>query len=239
MNTEMSFMESTPTSISQAIREKLESNFSKAVRGYHIVNNRPIKESVWEEVNTVVLNRSGCDVTSESDGSHKSGRDLVCSLGGFSNKSVKYGASRAFAISSYRLTTVCSDKEHGDISGIIAEINLRKNFDMYSIMARKETKTEIYYEWFLIPNDFPALNPATYTWRPRFGKTRNTNDKITGWETDVLNGSSMSITFSMSSQLWVKLTVTDEIDRFKIGSCKIKRGKTIDYIELYEKSLTF
>ena len=237
---EMRAYEHANVNIGEDVRKKLETNFTKAVLGYHIVNIRPIKESVWEEVNATVLNRSGCEVTSNSHGSHKSGMDLMCSLGGLSNKSVKYkGNTKSISMSSYRLTTVCSYKEHGDISGIIAEINSRKNFDMYSVIARKETKTELCYDWYLLPNDLHALNPASYNWRPRFGKTRNTKEKITGWETDVVNGSSMSITFSMSSQLWVNLTITDEMNKYKMGSCKVKRGKTIDYIELYEKSLSF
>ena len=56
---------------------------------------------------------------------------------------------------------------------------------------------------------------------------------IIGWETDVLNGSSMSITFKMSSQLWVTLSLSEEVRRFIVGSCNVDIGRKCDYIQLY------
>jgi hypothetical protein len=218
------------------IRSQLSSNFTKCVKGYHLVNDAPIKESLWEDINAIVLNASDCPVDSQSDGSHKSGGDLNCSLGILSNKSTIYGNGKnSFSVSSYRLTTVCSDKTPGNIEDIIAEINNRKNFSFYSIIVREDTETQILYDWYLIPSDYPIFNPASYTWHPKLGKIGKNKGDTVGWETAPLNGSSMSITFSMSSQLWIDVNVTEEMKSFIVGSCQVTRGKKYNYIQLCEK----
>ena len=204
--------------ITDETRTLLYTNFTKCVKGYHLVNDDPIKEAPWEDINTVILNASGCPVHSKSSGSHQSGGDISCSLGDFSNKSTQYEkGNQAFKISSYRLTTVCSDKEPGSIEAFVAEINRRKNFNYYSIIVREDTVNEILYDWYLIPSDFPAFDPATYQWVPKLGKIGKNKGATTGWETNVVNGSSMSITFSMSSQLWMDISITEEMKPFVIG----------------------
>jgi hypothetical protein len=208
----------------------LGENFAKCVQGYHLLNNDPIKESPWEDINATVLRASGCPVKSQASGSHKSGADLSCSLGDFSNKSSQYSGP-LFEISSYRLTTV----SNGKIEDIIAEINRRKNFMYYSIIVRAEQEGQFHYDWYLIPSDLPELNPGSYTWRPSLGKKGKNKGEITGWETNKLNGSSMSITFSMSSQLWINLNITEEMKQYIIGSCKVDIGRKYNYIELYEQ----
>lgn len=94
--------------ITDEIRASLGANFEKCVRGYHLINDDPIKETPWEDINAIVMNASGCPVNSQSNGSHKPGGDLSCSLGDFSNKSTQYDdlLLSSFKISSYRLTTV-------------------------------------------------------------------------------------------------------------------------------------
>ncbi len=222
--------------LSDETRALLGANFAKCVKGYHLINDDPIKETPWEDINAIVLDASDCAVHSQSNGSHKSGGDLSCALGGFSNKSTQYETgNNSFKISSYRLTTVCSDKTPGKIEDILAEINQRKNFTFYSILAREVTEKQILYEWYLIPSDFPELSPASYKWRPKLGKTGKNKGDIVGWETDVLNGSSMSITFSMSSQLWVDIKITEEMKQFIVGSCNVNRGRKYNYIQLYDK----
>lgn len=217
---------------------KLRTHFAKAVKGYHLVNDSPLKEACWEDVNADILNASGCPVSSQSNGSHKSGGDLTSSLGVFSNKSVQYedskNGNKSFKMSSYRLTTVCSDKTPGKIEDIVAEINKRKDFDHYSILARKETTKQITYDWFLIPCDFSALTPDSFVWTPKLGKIGKNKGAITGWETNTINGSSMSISFSMSSQLWIHVKVTDELQSFLIGSVSVDKGRKYTYIQLYD-----
>ena len=224
------------TIISDEIRIRLGSNFTKCVKGYHLINDTPIKESPWEDINAIILNASGCPVNSQSNGSHKSGGDLSCSLGSFSNKSTQYDSgNNSYKISSYRLTTVCTGESPGKIEDIIAEIQRRKDFAFYSIIVREDTDKQILYEWYLIPSDFPTLNPASYTWHPKLGKIGKNKGAITGWETDMLDGSSMSITFGMSSQLWIDVHITEELKKFIVASCRVNRGMKYNYIQLYEK----
>ena len=213
------------------------SNFSKCIKGYHLVNDSPLKESPWEDVNATVLEASGCSVKEQSKGSHQSGADIYCALGFLSNKSAQYETGRqSFKLSSYRLTTVCSNKSCGTMDEIIAEIQARKNFQYYSILLRDETADGCYYDWFLLPSDFPALNPETYEWRPLVGKKGKNKNEVIGWETAPhANQSRMSITFSMSSQLWLDIRVTEEMMRYRMGSCTVSKGKKYNYIQLFEK----
>lgn len=201
--------------------------------GYHCVNSTPIKESIWESINQSIIEDCGHVVTSNSDGSHRSGKDMESSiLGSISNKTAKYiNNKKFFKMSSYRLSSVCSDGNHGDVDSIIAEINRRKNFDVYSILVRDDTSCDyICYDWYIIPSDFVLLDPETYKWTQRSG-TKN-KDVIIGWETDVVNGCSMSVTFSMSSQLWINVSVSS-ICQFLNSSCRVRRGKVMNYRELY------
>ncbi len=221
--------------LSPSIRAALAANFSKCVRGYHLINDDPIKETPWEDINAQVLLASGCTVESKSNGSHKPGADITCSLGAFSNKSTQYD-DNSIKISSYRLTTVCSDKEPGKIEEIIEEINKRKNFESYSIIVRKPEDSHIRYDWLLIPSDYPQLNPASYTWTPKIGKIGKNKGVVTGWESNTIQGSSMSIAFSMSSQLWMNIQLTEEMETFRIASCTVEKGRKLNYIQLFESA---
>lgn len=223
-------------SLSEEILKNLSVNFSKGVKGHHLINDNPIKETHWEYINAQVLTASGCTVKSQSNGSHKPGADLSCSLGKLSNKSTQYKTgNKSFDLSSYRLTTVCSDRTPGKIEDIIAEIDSKKNFNFYSIIVRYKKDNEIQYDWYLIPSDYPQFNPSSYKWTPKVGKLRKNKGSITGWETDTFCGSSMSITFSMSSQLWHNIVITDEMKKFNIASCKVNIGRKLNYIQLYDR----
>ena len=211
--------------------------FRKCVRGYHLHNVEPIKESVWEAINTQVLTHAGCTVYSQASGSHSPGSDISCSAGNFSNKSVKYETSLHdnFNISSYRLTSVCSASSPGNITDIVAEINKRKNFQYYSIIARDEQLTKIQYDWFIIPADHPLMDPSSYTWVPLIGKRGKNKDSQIGWKTEPINGSSMSITFSMSSQLWISISITDEMKQnYIVATAEAKKQTIMDYVQLAE-----
>ena len=117
---------------------------------------------------------------------------------------------------------------------IINEINNRKNFKYYSIIVREEKKGSFRYDWYLIPSDFHVFDPASYTWKPKTRKKGNNKDTITGWETNDINGSRMSITFSMSSQLWIDINITEELKQFIVSSCHVNRGRKFNYIQLYD-----
>lgn len=223
--------------ISKEQMEIVDANFKKCVAGYHLVNFSPINETIWEDINSLVFSSSGISVYTKSDGSHLSGMDINCSLGRISNKSAKYSNKKKHInISSYRLTTLCSEKNTGNPQEIIEEINRRKNFDYYSFIIRDElTNGTIIYEWLLIPSDYLVLNPLSYIWEPTIGKTGKKINTQIGWNTNKINGCKMSITFSMSSQLWIQIEMTEKLKKFVVSTTCVKNKPKFNYIELMEK----
>jgi hypothetical protein len=222
-------------SLEQGVIEGLAENFGKCVQGYHLINSDPLKESVWESVNAQVFVASGIPVESKSSGSHSPGSDITCSIGNISNKSAKYdGKGRdSFSISSYRLTAVCSGTNCGKPEDIIAEIDKRKNFQYYSVIVREELPESYKYDWYLIPSTHPSLVPETYEWSPMYGKRGINKGKQIGWFTNTVNGSNMSVSFSMSSQLWMNVAVTEEMKQFIVGNVVTNKTQTYDYLQLY------
>ncbi len=210
-------------------------NFNKCVSGYHIVNDTPIKESVWESINMQILEASGCK-PSASPGSHRSGMDLSCSFGRLSNTTSVYRKGDSiFPLSSYRLTSVCSLGQPGAISDVLKEIDQRSAFDFHSVLVRNQTAEQLYYDWYLLPRHYGGLNPHQYIWSYTIGKRGAHAGKVIGWESNVVNGSSMSIRFNMSSQLWTQLSVTSDLKQFRIASCVVNRHRRMSYIELNDR----
>jgi len=213
-------------------------NFKKSITGYHYINSTPINETVWEDINSLIFSKSNIEIHSKSDGSHSSGMDIHSSYGRISNKSSKYSSNgKKISVSSYRLTTVCSEKNCGDITTIIDEINRRKNFDYYSIIIRDENNDTkmIQYDWLLINSDYPLLDPSSYIWEPTIGKKGKNKDEQIGWHTNKIDGCSMKITFSMSSQLWIEINMTEDIKRYIISSILIHNNPTYNYIDIVDK----
>jgi hypothetical protein len=221
----------------------LQKNFETCLQGYHNINSCPLKEAMWEEVNIDIFESLGISINNKSNGSHLSGMDIDCSIGKISNKSAKYinNKSNYITISSYRLTSVCDVKECGEPIKIIEEINKRKNFDYYSCILRKDfikkdiDIIEYKYEWLLIPSSYKVLDPSNYEWNPTYSKKNPT--KQTGWETNIIEGSKMNITFSTSSQLWIKIKITEEIKKFIIASVDIKNERKMNYFQLGQMNL--
>jgi len=217
--------------------ELIDINFKKCVKGYHLINSSSINETIWEDINAIIFSSLGINIYSKSDGSHSSGMDINCSLGRISNKSAKYSNNKkSIDISSYRLTTVCSEKKCGTPTEIIEEINKRKNFDYYSFIVRDETdKENISYDWLLIPSNYLILDPSSYDWEPTIGKRGKNKDAQVGWNTNEINGCKMSITFSMSSQLWIHIEMTEEIKKFIVASAVVENKPKYNYIDLLDK----
>lgn len=216
------------------LRLKAGSNFKKCVKGYHMLNDSPITGRCWEDINSIVLTTSGYQVHNQSDGSHKSGKDITSSLGDLSNKSAKYTrGNKPLKISSYRLGKISSAIAPGDVKDIVTAINDKKNFEFYSVIARAQTKKNLHYDWYLIPSDFPALDPRIYEWRHTYGR----DGKMSGWETNTINGSCMSVRFSLASELWISLNLTDEVKNFIVSSCDVNIGKQLNYIQFYEDTV--
>lgn len=204
--------------------------FSKCVQGFHRFNRRPIKEAVWEDLHAQILQASGHEVYTQSDGSHQPGADIRSSAGDFSNKTAQYDrGSRSLKISSYRLTNVCHSGNPGELAAILAEIQRRKNFSHYSLLVRRQSEN-LNYDWYVLPADFAPLDPATYEWTPRYNRKK----EVVGWKTNTVAGSSMSITFSMSSQLWLNVAVDEAFKAYLVGSCEVQMGRAYNYIELYD-----
>jgi hypothetical protein len=205
----------------------LNTYFVKCVKGYHWINDDPIKESTWEAINSQILKAADFKLDYQSKGSHKPGADIYCEEfgGGLSNKSAKYEKKRlGFKMSSYRLTTVCNETTPGTEESIIDAIEKRKNFQYYSILVRDEQATKIDYDWFLIPANKRECKKQTQV----------------GWETECKlknnGGTSMSIAFNMSSQLWIFVQLTDELREYKIGSCSVNlEERQMNYIQLFER----
>ena len=141
-------------------------------------------------------------------------------------------------ISSYRLTTVCNAKNCGTPQEIIQEINSRKNFDYYSFIIRDDVcgvANQISYDWFIIPSNYLVLDPSSYTWEPTIGKRGKNKDTQVGWHTNEINGCKMTITFSMSSQLWMHINMNDEIKKFIVANAVVTNKPSYNYIQLSEK----
>jgi hypothetical protein len=210
-------------------------NFIKCVSGYHIVNSTPIKESVWECINMQTLDASGCKPSTVT-GSHQSGTDITCSFGKLANTTSVYSKDGSFfPMSSYRLTSVCSLGQPGAITDVLKEIDRRSSFDFHSVLVRNQKLDQLYYDWYLLPLFYGGLNPHQYIWSYSIGQRGRYAGQVIGWETNVVNGSSMSIRFNMSSQLWTKLHVTPEMKQYRIASCVVNRHRRLSYIELNDR----
>jgi len=221
-------------------KKLLEENFKKCVKGYHLINSSPIIEKIWEDLNAILFTSVGIEVHSKSDGSHAPGMDIQCEMGGISNKSGKYtNQKKSIDISSYRLTTVCNAKNYGTPQEIIQEINSRKNFEYYSFIIRDDTcgDGQISYDWLLIPSNYLVLDPSSYTWEPTIGKRGKNKDIQVGWNTNEINGCKMTITFSMSSQLWMHINMTEEIKKFIVATAVVNNKPSYNYIQIIDKLL--
>jgi len=221
--------------------ELLETTYKKCIKGYHLINSSSINETVWEDINVMIFHVLGIEVYHQSNGGHLSGMDIDCAIGKLSNKSAKYANNRqSFMISSYRLTTVCSDKHCGTPMQIIEEINRRKNFDYYSFIVRDENSATntVYYDWLLLPSNASVLEPASYEWFPTIGKRGKNKDEQVGWHTNTINGCKMTISFSMSSQLWIHIEMSEHIKKYIIASTEVSNKPSYNYIDIAYKLTT-
>ena len=141
-----------------------------------------------------------------SRGSHVSGKDMKIGMHDVSNKSCTIEKNKVH-ISSYRLTSVCNNKDNGNVHDILHEIKKRdSSFQLYSLLCRQEYEHGIHYYWCVIPKTYYVLNAPLQQWKKKYG-IRTQKDKVVGWK-----GEYCDITFSMSSQLW-----------FHFDFCKIKQ----------------
>lgn len=202
--------------------KRLKENFSKTLQGYHMVNNTPIKESIWEEVNSDIV-KSLFSISDEANGNHVSGKDNRFDNINISNKTTKVKGTN-IRISSYRLTTVCNNKDIGTPENIIKEIRKRdSSFDYYSLLVRIEKEnSHIEYMWYIIPKDYYLFRIDNLN--HKIGK----KGKIIGWKSKY-----SSITFSMSSQLWYNFDMY-ELKKYMVCSTEVDNSKPkINYSQIY------
>ena len=225
-NTENIYKQSLSYKLKQ---ENVSQRFQKEVQGYHLICEAPIKEALWEEINKNIAS-CVCDVKDEAKGNHKSGKDMQFDDFGISMKSAKLDKKK-ISISSYRLTTVCSDKNPGEPTEIVKEINKRdSSFQYYSILLREELEGNILqYYWCVIPKTSPLFNIVETDFKPKMGKTGKNKGTQVGWETKYI-----SISFSMSSQLWIHFTF-DDIKQYIISSIKVDNSnQKISYSDIFK-----
>lgn len=204
----------------------LQPQFASVIKGYHMINTTPIKESVWEEINCDIV-RHICTIADQANGNHKSGKDNRFDNINISNKSTKQNGNN-ISISSYRLSSVCSDNHNGTSQDIINEIEKRdKSFEYYSILIRDEKEdSKILYKWYIIPKNCHLFKIHSLT--HKIGKIGKKKDKIIGWQSDYC-----SITFSMSSQLWFHFNIED-IEKYKICQTEVDNSKPkLNYSQIY------
>jgi hypothetical protein len=71
-------------------------------------------------------------------------------------------------------------------------------------------------------------------WLPMLGQRGKKNGEQVGWKTNEINGSKMSITFSMSSQLWIYINITDELKSYIVSSCTVSKKTLFNYSEIFD-----
>ena len=193
--------------------------FSNEFNGYHLICEAPVKEALWEEINKNIVS-TFCNVSDEAKGNHKSGKDMQFDKYGISIKSSKIERGK-ISISSYRLTTICSDKNPGNPEDIVNEIKKRdSSYEYYSILAREELENNsIHYYWLLIPKNTKVFEIKLSNIRPKIGKFGKNKDNQVGWETD-----NSSIVFSMSSQLWFNFNF-ESIKKYIIADVIVDNSK--------------
>jgi hypothetical protein len=204
--------------------------FEKEIKGYHLINKSPIKESVWEEINRNIV-KDICIIGDGANGSHISGKDNRFDNWNISNKTSKI-QGKMVHLSSYRLTNVC-DMNKGNKKDIIFEVKKRDaSFDYYSILLRDEIDTvncnEITYYWCIIPKNEDIFNLEKQKFDKIIGSYKNNRNKFIGWK-----GEYYDIRFSMSSQLWYHFTF-ESIKKFTICSTNVLLNNSLTYANIYD-----
>lgn len=203
----------------QSICDKFKSELS----GYHAINSPPVKEAVWEQILKNVLSHK-CTISDTAEGDHVSGKDMIANGCGLSAKTTKMKNKKSLRVSSYRLTTVCSDSNPGVPMDILEEIQKRdSSFEFYALLNRLEYtsiggENMIHYKMYLIPRNASFFDVSETDFKPIVGKKGKKKDTQIGW-----SAKNFSISFPMSSQLWISLDI-DDITPYMICECTINNS---------------
>ena len=218
-------------------KTRVKNSFKKEIWGYHLINQTPIKESVWEEINRNIV-RDVCVISDCANGNHLSGKDNKFDNWNISNKTAKVENNGKINISSYRLTSVCNNRSVGNKNDILDEISKRdKSYEYYSILLRKEMSDKIIYSWCIIPKKYYVFNLMSQKFTEKIGQRGKNKDKVVGWK-----GETFDITFSMSSQLWFHFNY-ESIKKYIIDEVTVDLNKSkltySDIFDLYVKKNSF
>ena len=160
-----------------------------------------ITDLVLEELISFAFADSGQTHLYES-GSHKKGSDISTDDEDFSVKSSKIESGK-MKISSFRLT-----RFDNDLPSMINFIdNEGKNFDNYLVLSRNETADKISYSFYILPSTI--FTASSMQWVEKIGK----KGQVTGWKTINNKDINLSISISMSNQLWIEIK-TDYIKEY-------------------------
>jgi hypothetical protein len=202
---------------------QFQTALTKTIHGFHLINDMPIKESVWEKVLSTALSHANIEHTWKVGG-HQSGKDITISKHAISCKSCRETENH-FKVSSYRMTK-CNT-----IDAFIDEIDFKRaNFDYYAIISRIETDSQYIYTVYAIPADL--VKAKNMDWRENNNKKTNI---VSSWETDFKNGIKMGIYKSMSNQLWITLCKEEFKQYIILDNVIVSRKNIINFATLYEK----
>ena len=211
----------------KSINKSINKSFNDCVRGFSLVNkDSEISKEIWETVNSHIFEHEGVEILKKANGSHESGVDLITNIGKFSNKTSKINKKNLISISSYRLTAVSHD-----MGKTLDEIEKRNNsFDYVSLLARKVEDDCIHYHWYVIPKTSHLFDERSFEWDPTYNK----NNKQTGWRTKKKGKRYISITLSMSSQMWFHGISTSDLYPYLVDICVISKKKNVmSYIDVF------
>ena len=197
----------------------------KTIKGYHVVNECPIKEATWEAILCQVLTKLGKKYTYKS-GSHQPGKDIAFEgKNGLSCKSCKETKDK-LVLSSYRMTG-CKTVEE-----CIEEIDIKRaNFEYYVVLSRIENSKQnmITYNCYVIPSS--KIKASNNNWTT---KTDKNTSELSGWESDEKDGVSFSIRKSMSNQLWINVDKKAFHEHCVCSNIQVNNKNEIDYCSLFE-----
>jgi hypothetical protein len=201
-------------------RPKIKKAFQEEIMGYHLMNEEPLKEARWEEINRNIVSKY-IKVSGGAFGNHTSGIDNTFGGHGISNKTCKvYGET--IQVSSYCLSKATNELTPNNIKDVITEIQKRdESFNYYSLLLRDEQTQFINYSWYLVPKDYYVFNVEKFFWLPMMGRTKRTKGRQLGWQSP-----NARIIFSMGSKLWFNFE-KEEIEQFEIQSVRIERETPI------------
>jgi len=196
------------------------------IKGYHVINEAPIKEAVWENILTQALKRSAIPFTWNCGG-HQSGADVVINDSvGISCKSCKDSKTH-LKISSYRMTKCNSPADF-----VQCIDHDRANFAFYGIITRAEDPEHTTYAIYMIPSELVKAGDLEWTEVMNRNKTAVNKTAVTEWKSNTVDGVQMSVKKSMSNQLWITLTKERFREYCIVQDISVPRHKHIDYASI-------